>query len=224
MEFIDLYCERTGAGFWNEPINALSNIAFLVAAYLALRIALARPRQNAAEITVVLMGGLIGIGSFLFHTFANSATELADVIPIWSFVAAYVVLVIYRMTGQNGWKTLRISLIAGTITGTVFWFTSGDITTDASGPNDLLNGSTQYAPALVALAIFALLAVLKKHPARGMICLALVSFIGALVFRSVDLHSCDHTHVGTHFMWHILNATMVYYLLMALVRHLPPKT
>lgn len=35
---IDLYCERTAVGFWNEPINALSNIAFVVVAVLAWQI------------------------------------------------------------------------------------------------------------------------------------------------------------------------------------------
>ena len=28
---IDIYCERLGPGFWAEPVNALSNGAFLVA-------------------------------------------------------------------------------------------------------------------------------------------------------------------------------------------------
>ena len=29
---IDLYCERTSAAFWAEPVNALSNLAFVTAA------------------------------------------------------------------------------------------------------------------------------------------------------------------------------------------------
>ena len=33
---IDLYCERVTVSFWAEPLNALSNIAFLIAAYAAL--------------------------------------------------------------------------------------------------------------------------------------------------------------------------------------------
>ena len=30
-EPIDLYCERTDAGLWSEPFNALSNLGFLLA-------------------------------------------------------------------------------------------------------------------------------------------------------------------------------------------------
>jgi hypothetical protein len=32
---VDLYCERTDPSFWAEPINALSNLSFLLAAWLA---------------------------------------------------------------------------------------------------------------------------------------------------------------------------------------------
>lgn len=33
---IDAYCERIGTGFWAEPLNALSNVAFFAAAALGL--------------------------------------------------------------------------------------------------------------------------------------------------------------------------------------------
>ena len=29
---LDLYCERLGPGFWAEPLNAVSNAAFILAA------------------------------------------------------------------------------------------------------------------------------------------------------------------------------------------------
>jgi hypothetical protein len=34
---LDLYCERTDLSFWAEPVNALSNAAFLIAAAFAYR-------------------------------------------------------------------------------------------------------------------------------------------------------------------------------------------
>jgi hypothetical protein len=30
--YVDGYCERVAPGLWGEPLNAVSNIAFLVAA------------------------------------------------------------------------------------------------------------------------------------------------------------------------------------------------
>ena len=32
--FIDSYCERLLPGFWDEPLNAISNVAFWLAAWL----------------------------------------------------------------------------------------------------------------------------------------------------------------------------------------------
>ena len=36
---VNCYCERTDASYWSEPLNALSNAAFLAAAWLAWRLA-----------------------------------------------------------------------------------------------------------------------------------------------------------------------------------------
>jgi hypothetical protein len=32
---VDIYCERLGPGLWAEPLNAVTNVAFFVAAWLA---------------------------------------------------------------------------------------------------------------------------------------------------------------------------------------------
>ena len=32
FEPVDLYCERTDPGYWSEPLNALSNASFILAA------------------------------------------------------------------------------------------------------------------------------------------------------------------------------------------------
>lgn len=47
-----------------------------------------------------MMAGLIGIGSFTFHTFAQAWSEYADTIPIWSFVAAFVLVCLQRLGGM----------------------------------------------------------------------------------------------------------------------------
>ena len=30
LRFIDAYCERTDASYWSEPVNAVTNAAFLI--------------------------------------------------------------------------------------------------------------------------------------------------------------------------------------------------
>lgn len=220
---IDLYCERTAAGFWNEPLNALSNAGFLLAAALAWRARAERGGGDLCELLVIVLAGLIGVGSFLFHTFANSWSELADVVPIWSFVAASIVLVIYRSTNQNLMKTLRIAFIATAAIVGMSLFTGNDTVTSAPDAIRPLNGSLQYAPALSALVIFAIMAGIQGHPARRYLAAAAVIFCLALLFRTIDPGSCDITHgVGTHFVWHLLIALMVGILLQAMIRHMPP--
>ena len=48
-------------------------------------------------------------------------------IPIWTFIALFVLVTIYRLTGENLWATARIALIVlRKQLGIVFWFTSGE--------------------------------------------------------------------------------------------------
>lgn len=221
---IDLYCERTAAGFWNEPLNALSNAGFLLAAAIAWQSRRQRGAGDIWELLVIILAGLIGVGSFLFHTFANSWSELADVIPIWSFVAAYVLLTIYRTSHQNLAKTLRIALIAVVMIVGMSLFTGNDTVTSNPEASRPLNGSLQYAPALSALLIFTIITWRRKHPVRQYLAAATLIFTLALLFRTLDLLTCDITHgVGTHFLWHLLNALMIGTLLQAMIKRMPPQ-
>lgn len=222
LSYIDLYCERTAPGLWNEPLNAVSNIAFLIAAWIAWRALKACDHRGIMDIILVCLAACIGIGSFLFHTHADGRTELLDVIPIWTFVALYVGTVIFRLSNGNHWKTIRICVIVITCVGLAVWMTGGDVTTDDAAGPDHLNGSLQYLPALVALWIFSAVTLLRRHPAAPLVVTATVCFTASLGFRTVDLMTCDATGVGTHFMWHVLNGAMVLALLLALIRHVPP--
>ena len=222
--FIDLYCERTAPGFWNEPLNAISNGAFLIAAAWGWADARRCGGPDPAEALLIVLAALIGVGSFLFHTFANGWAELADVIPIWTFVACYVLITIHRMSGSDFAKTARIAGIVLVITAAVFWFSSEDVTTEADtvavGP---FNGSLQYLPALLALVVFTALGWWQRHPARTLLAGATLTFTVSLVFRTIDPAICAAIPTGSHFLWHILNGVMIGVLLSAMVRHMPPE-
>ena len=97
---------------------------------------------------------MIGIGSLLFHTFATSWAAQADIIPIWMFVGSYVLLVIYRLSGQNGWKTLATALIVAAVMLALHASTSGSLGTRVNTDPLLFNGSLQYLPALATLVAF----------------------------------------------------------------------
>ena len=82
---VDIYCERLDASFWAEPINAITNLSFIVAGYFIYRL-----KSSSSTLLAVLMI-LIGLGSFSFHTFANRLTSLADVLAI----ALYLICLLY---------------------------------------------------------------------------------------------------------------------------------
>ena len=54
MDYIDLYCERLAPGLTGEPLNALSNVAFFIAAWAILN--LARHQQKIATEIWLLIG------------------------------------------------------------------------------------------------------------------------------------------------------------------------
>ncbi|TCT41819.1 ceramidase domain-containing protein [Martelella mediterranea] len=219
--FIDIYCERTAAGFWNEPVNALTNLAFIIAALLAWPTAWKRPRRGILELTVIALVGIIGVGSFLFHTLATPLSGALDVIPIWLFFFSYILLLFVRVTHGKVFDT--IGYMVATLFGFVLITYLASLIGSGDGPAPL-NGSLQYAPAMVAMALGAVVALWKKHPAGRYFAFATAVFVVSIFFRSIDEATCSATAgLGTHFLWHILNAVVLGTLLQAAVKTLPPR-
>jgi hypothetical protein len=197
---IDIYCERTDPAFWAEPVNALSNLGFLVAAGLAYRHWRRSGTSDIAILGLIVLVALIGIGSFLFHTIATRAVSLVDVIPITIFVFWYLYLALRRFLNLSTW--VSIGLLAG--------FAALSEALSSRVPAELVNGSDAYLPPLAALVA---IGVLTKDPARrrGLLLSATI-FAASLGFRTIDLAACSAWPLGTHFIWHLVNALLLYRL------------
>jgi len=220
---IDLYCERTAIGFWNEPYNAISNFAILIVAILAWRKLDNRAYSDYWEKAVIVLAATIAIGSFLFHTFATSWSAQADIIPIWMFVISYTLLVIFRLTGHNTRTTITIALTVIALMLIIQVLATGKLGTGIIVTPTLFNGSLQYLPVLIALIGFTGAAHLASHVIRNHLLLATALFFIALVFRSIDIAICEATFgTGTHFLWHLFNAAVIGTLLYGLIDELPP--
>ena len=215
---IRAYCERGDASFWAEPLNAVSNIAFLVAAGAAFRLA---GRGGGRDLPARGLAGLIaivGIGSFLFHTLAVRWSLLADVIPIALFIHAYFFLSMRRYFGLGAWPAGAVTLLFAA-------FNLGlepalDAATGRS-MDALTNGSIAYVPAVLALVGVAA-GLLQPQtcglaPARrraGVSLLAVAGlFVLSLTFRTLDAALCARWPMGTHAVWHLLNAGVLYGLI-----------
>lgn len=214
---IDIYCERMDASFWAEPINAVSNLSFIVAALWA---AYAAQKAGVSAVMVwvlIALAFLIGTGSFLFHTFANTWSALADVTPIWTFVALYILVAISIIGGVTPGKVVIGAVIVVALVVIVRLTLNDDPA--APQPPSRFNGSEQYAPALIAMLILTTMAMIRRTPIRYWFVGATLAFIVSLTFRTIDMAWCDHWHHGTHFMWHLLNGLVIGLLLQALIRN-----
>ncbi len=211
---IDIYCERTSAAFWAEPANAWSNLAFPAAALWAAVAARRRGGATPAFWALVVLAALVGVGSFLFHTFGNVWSEYADTIPIWTFVAATLFVAAGRVLGLRPHPAVAAGLVAAVVL-IVTFVTATDPA--APSPPDPLNGSLQYAPALIALAAVAILARIRRMPIVGLLLAATLAFLAALFFRTIDLAVCAAFPLGTHFLWHLLNGVTVGLILMVML-------
>ncbi len=196
---IDLYCERTEPSFWSEPANALTNAAFLIAAAAALWCWRRGGGRDGAALALTGVVAGVGAGSFTFHTVATRGALYADVIPIAVFIYGYLLLALRRFLGLP---------LAGAAA-VLFAYIAGAQALSWLAPPRALNGSIDYVPALVALIAVACAARGRR---RGLGLAALI-FTVSLALRSVDLAVCDAFPLGTHFMWHLLNAAVLYVLL-----------
>ncbi len=215
---IDLYCERLTPSFWAEPFNAISNISFVIAGIMALLIARKLHKLDINILILSILAILIGIGSFLFHTFANTWSSFADVIPIWSFIALFIVVAIIKKTGKSIFQVGKVaSCIIAIILG-IIWITSSGSASQTQASTDIFNGSMQYLPAFIAICFFAFMSWKKQSPVKNYAIGSAVIFSISLVARTLDLYLCADFPIGTHFIWHICNGSMVGLLLQGLIK------
>lgn len=213
---IDLYCERLHAGFWAEPVNAVSNLAFFLAAIGAYMLWKREGKEDRFILLLIGLALLVGIGSTLFHTFATRWGLLADAIPIAIFVVAFLVFTLRRFLGQ--------SVIA-----TTFWialFLVVSVLLPRLLPPGFMNNSGFYFPVLGALILLGILLRMKGGEMRwvgGAYLCAAALFALSLSFRIVDPSVCSQFPLGTHFMWHCLNGALIYLMLWTVIKEKSAK-
>jgi len=199
---VDLYCERTSAAFWAEPVNALTNAAFLLAALAAFVQWWRAGGRDLPVLALILVLVAIGFGSFAFHTLATRGAAYLDVIPIAVFIYGYLALALRRFLALS-WLATGLALGA--------FFAIAQIL-PRQFPPATLNGSLEYVPALVVMLLLVWFVSAQVRPA---IWRAAVLFIVSLVLRTVDQVICSAFPLGTHFVWHLLNAAVLFVLLNA---------
>jgi hypothetical protein len=217
---LGLYCERSSLAFWAEPLNAWSNLAFLVAAFLAWRLWRSAGARDWPSLLLILVTAAIAFGSFAFHTAPSATTVLLDVVPIQIFVLGAIFVACRRYFGHS-------ALVAGVIVAAFFFGAAVAIERIGS---TALRGGIGYLPPLLAMPAIAAALWRSAGPpaweaplaASRRILLATLVFALSLTMRTLDQPLCPVIPTGLHFLWHFLNAVVLYLLLSAQIRFAQP--
>ena len=202
----DSYCERTDLTLWSEPVNALTNAAFVIVALWMWRRSVGI--TGARVLCAILF--LIGLGSALFHTYATAWASLADTAPIGIFILVYLFLV----------NRVFVNLpVSGALFGTLMFAPFAAIMVPLLNMVPFLRISDFYWTVPILLVIYGL-SLRESIPdtARGLLVGAAILSV-SIVIRSLDEIVCTGWPLGTHFTWHLLNAAMLGYLIHVYIAH-----
>lgn len=199
-EFVDLYCERLHPGLWGEPLNAVTNLAFLLAAWRLRRQQAATPALAGADMAALpLLIASIGVASGLFHTLATRWAGALDSAFIALYLLAYVAVFAHRV-GAMPWRLAWLAAPAFAL------FAAGVTAALGSLLEGRARGIGLYLAAWGGLFVLAGWAATRGSPAWRTLALAAAVFAISLTLRQLDAPWCADWPMGTHFAWHLLNA------------------
>jgi len=206
FEQVDGYCERTDFSYWSEPINAATNLVFIIAALVLWRRSTGVPM--ARVLSVILFA--TGLGSFLFHTHATLWASVADVVPIGIFILTYLFVVNRDMVPMGGW----LAALA-----TALFIPFAAVLLPVLNQIPFIAISNFYWTVPILLALYAVLLRRKPGIAQGFLIGAALLCL-SITIRSLDEILCDVIPVGTHFVWHLLNGVMLGWMIHVYTRHM----
>ena len=211
-ESIDMYCERTDPGLWSEPLNAVTNLAFLLAAALLWRQA-GRGAGRDTRVLILLIGA-VGLGSMAFHTLATRWAALLDI----GFIAVFVLFFHQRfqvraLGRSNGAANLGVAVFV--VLAGLFVLATKQLPTLSQ------NDSESYLAPFLLLLVCARQAAPRWPEAARWLNRAAGLFVASLLCRAIDQPLCAVWPAGTHLGWHLINAAMLYCCLRGLLATRP---
>ena len=177
---VDAYCERVNAGFWSEPFNAITNVSFVLAAWLLWR-EIARLRAGGASLPASICAlpwllGLIGACSFLFHTLATVWAGLADQLSILLFGCIFLYAFLRHSARLSWWIALAGALA----------FSVASYFAPRFLPPGFLNQSGGYFPYVAGLLGITVWLKMRGRKGWRVFAVGIVLFCLSLTFRTVD--------------------------------------
>ncbi len=203
---IDIYCERTDPSYWSEPVNAVTNAAFIIAAVIMWR-------RTGGLIWGRILSTILfatGVGSYLFHTHATAWASAADTTPILAFVLTYVFLANRDFWGWPLWAALL---------GAAAYIPYSMVLTPVFEALPFFTISSFYWPLPVLIFAYAILLRHRQPDTARNLAIGAAILCASLTSRSMDMPLCPQIPLGTHWLWHCLNGLMLGWMIETWRRH-----
>ena len=202
---MDAYCERVGMGVLAEPLNAVSNVSFLLAALAAWVLAQRTGTLSAGVRVLTAIGASVGIGSILWHTYPTMLTLILDSVPILIFIMWYIWLYGRNVIGMR--PLFAVASAAAFLLATFLALPFAGV----------LHGAFVYTPGLIVTLVLGVFHARERSAARFALLAAASVYLVALFFRTIDNEVCPVLPIGTHFLWHLLIGLVTYLAMRPLI-------
>ncbi len=203
-ERVGFYGGRIAEGLWGEPLNLAANVC-LVLYMLYYLFKLKRDGfSDAAVYLLVLLGGLVGFGSVIFHSHPNRVTLQMDLIPVTAFGLAYIFYTARRYFNQTYIRSALFTMLFILIS-TAFKSALGSFTVPGM----------HHLPSIAALLLIGAVLIRYRNnaPIGRKFLIAAMFYFAALFFRIFDLVVFRWFPLGTHFVWHAGTAVVIILLI-----------
>jgi hypothetical protein len=202
---MDVYCERVGPGLLAEPLNAVSNMSFLLAAWAAWVLAKRTGTLSAGVRVLIALAASVGIGSILWHTYPTMLTLILDSVPILIFIIWFIWLYARNVIGMRA--PFTVASVAAFPLATFL----------ALPFSGVLHGAFVYVPGLIVTLVLGVFHATERRVARFILLAAAGVYLAALFFRTIDNEVCPVLPIGTHFLWHLLIGLVTYLAMRSLI-------
>jgi hypothetical protein len=192
-------------GLLAEPLNAVSNISFLLAAWAAWVLAKRTGTLSTGVRALIALAAFVGIGSILWHTYPMMLTLILDIVPILIFLIWYVWLYTRTVIGMR--SLFAVASVAAFLLGTFL----------AIPYSDVLHGALVYTPGLMVALVLGVFHATERMVARFTLLAAAGVYMAALFFRTIDHEVCPVLPIGTHFLWHLLIGLVTYLAMRSMI-------
>ena len=202
---MDAYCERVGMGLLAEPLNAVSNFSFLLAALAAWVLAGRTGALSAGIRALIAMAASVGLGSILWHTYPTMPTLILDIVPILIFLVWFIWLYTRNVVGMR--PPFAVASVAVFLLATFLAIPFAGV----------LHGALVYTPGLMVALVLGVFHAGERSVERFNLLAAAGIYLAALFFRTIDNEVCFVLPVGTHFLWHLLIGLVTYLAMRSLI-------